>query len=253
LLEVSRRQDAATAHLLSATTGVSAGCTTAKALALSAVWPYGRSCMFQGNAPLVTAAAEIGLYLVYAAVFGLLMRWVAPRTWAVAMALLWTAGVAAVWTHPDLTYWWQNCSTLGFLLPWWLGAMSAGHPDWWRRRVWLAVVLGASWVILTIALIRFDSFLLIEARLGVMAAIVSWLLVVLDHSARVRRTPLRALGRCSYSLYAFHAPLLIVALIIWPPWWPALVLVLVVGLTAERWIERPLTRFGRRYRWVGAA
>ena len=64
---------------------------------------------------------------------------------------------------------------------------------------------------------------------------------------------MRALGRCSYSLYAFHAPLLIFALVLWTPWWPALVLALAVGLTAERWIERPFTRFGRRYRWVGAA
>ena len=51
---------------LTGTNDVSSGCLVAKSFSISSFIPLGYpNCAFQGNAPLVTTSAEIGLYLIF--------------------------------------------------------------------------------------------------------------------------------------------------------------------------------------------
>lgn len=53
-------------------------------------------------------------------------------------------------------------------------------------------------------------------------------------------------GRAGYSLYAFHAPLLILTLTLGAPWWLAGATTIAVSLAVYVVYEKPLTDLGKR-------
>ena len=55
-----------------------------------------------------------------------------------------------------------------------------------------------------------------------------------------------SLGKASYSLYALHAPLLSLLLLIGIPWWFAGPVVIATALLVNRIYENPLIQMGKR-------
>jgi peptidoglycan/LPS O-acetylase OafA/YrhL len=53
-------------------------------------------------------------------------------------------------------------------------------------------------------------------------------------------------GRAGYSLYAFHAPLLVLTLTFGAPWWLAAATTIAMSLGIYVLYEKPLTDLGKR-------
>lgn len=114
--------------MLTGTENVSIQCLTNKAFSISSFIPAGYpDCAFQGNAPLVTTAAEIGLYLLFIPVSILLIKGFYKAT-AILITLLWFTGNLVVAIFNESTFllqWWTHASSVNYLLPWFLGASLA--------------------------------------------------------------------------------------------------------------------------------
>jgi hypothetical protein len=99
-------------------------CILAKTLSISSFYSDGYpNCAFQGNAPLVTTAAEIALYFVFViSIVGVVNGFF--RLFASVLPLFWLIGnlvVASNSTQPNLLEWWTHASAVNYLLPWFAG------------------------------------------------------------------------------------------------------------------------------------
>ncbi len=237
----------AAASLIS-TSSISGHCLAAKVTGVAAFDPSEYGCSLQGNAPLATVMVEMWLYIVYALACVLLLKGaLSDRGLAIVVAVAWIAGMLWVNAHPADTAWWHNGSLLGFLAYWWIGAKFT-DPAFagGMRRLLPLVLLG--WLALTIVLTQTgsSSIFLVEARKMLFGLTIGVLIVGLDGLKTPHiETPGR-LGQAGYSIYAFHAPVLIALLIAGVPWPVVGIVGLLVGLFSFRVYERPLTRLGRR-------
>jgi peptidoglycan/LPS O-acetylase OafA/YrhL len=240
--------NATDAAALTSTSGISGHCLAAKVTGVAAFYPSDYTCSLQGNAPLATVMVEIWLYVVYALACVLLLRGaITDRRLAIGIAIAWIAGMLWVNAHPADTAWWHNGSLLGFLAYWWIGArftdlaFAAG-----MRRLFPLVLFG--WLALTMVLTQLptDSIFLVEARKMLFGLAIGVLIVGLDGLSTSRIELPGRLGQAGYSIYAFHAPVLIALLIAGVPWYIVGVVGIVVGLLSFVAYERPLNRFGRR-------
>jgi peptidoglycan/LPS O-acetylase OafA/YrhL len=113
------------AQALTGTSAITFDGLAAKLTTISAVLPSAYAPSFQGNAPLVTVAAEMWLYAFYALMITR-SPWVLWSTVLVGWLLgaAWTAG------HPQYLGWWHIGSLPGFLPYWWLGALFV-NPAFW--------------------------------------------------------------------------------------------------------------------------
>jgi peptidoglycan/LPS O-acetylase OafA/YrhL len=113
------------------------------------------------------------------------------------------------------------------------------------------IAAACCWAVVTVllwdrSLAPGTEFLVAEVRKLTLAVAVAGLITGLD--VYVRRLPalIASFGRSGYSLYAFHAPILIAAVAFGWPWWIALVAAVTVAVLAYRFYERPLLLRGRR-------
>ena len=235
------------AHVLTGTPALTAGGMLAKLTTVGAVLPSRYLQSFQGNAPLVTVAAEMWLYAFYAVMIRSHLLWV-------TIAVLWLAGLAWVSQHPVYYGWWSTGSLVGFLPYWWLGALLV-NPGFSGRRPVVLAAAGAVWLALTVALDgHTSSLLVIEARKLCFAVLIGGVIVNLDG---IRHRILDAgslLGRAGYSIYALHAPIIIALLVAGVPWWGCAAAALIVAMISFVAYERPLLRVGaRRARYLVAS
>lgn len=232
--------DPEAAHVASGTIAITARGLLLKLSALTAIVPIGHMATngvnaYEGNGPLYTVAAEMWLYVVYAGAITLLIRrHLAGRGLAVAVGVLWLFGLALVAADPTLQAWWFNASFISFLPLWWIGANSVDRPNDLRFSAAAAVV----WIVCTAYLRRHGSLVVEEARLLAFGTVIAQIVVLIDsvelglprdgavHPKR-HLTRLAAKGnplRAGYSLYAFHAPVLILLVafgVAWPIVWVA--------------------------------
>lgn len=232
------------------TRSIGFGCMSAKLVGLAAFAPGLTRCSYQGNAPLATVMVEMWLYVVYGLLVWLMLRRLSERALWGSITAFTLAGLAFV-QHDPSAYggWWNNSSLLGYLPYWWIGAAVVARPD--RRRVYLAGVgAAATWALMTVLLWTAtlspgSSFLAAEARKLVFAVAVGALITALDAFVRKLPAALAAFGRSGYSLYAFHAPILIVTVALGWWWWAGAVASLAFALFSYRFYERPLLLKGR--------
>lgn len=236
-----------TTVLLSGTQSLSARCIAAKFAGISVFLPSFHECSFQGNAPLTTVMVEIWLYALYAlVVFFFLKRGIERKFWSwllVASAI----GVFYVYKHPHLLSWWHNGSLLGFALYWWVGAkfLDPGFRAAIRKRRWL---VGLGWLALTACLLsKYPGWpILVELRKIAFAALIGSLIAEIDlKNYRIFGFG-AALGKAGYSIYAFHAPLLIYLLVSGVPWVLVAVLTIGASLAIYAAYEAPFIRLGRK-------
>jgi peptidoglycan/LPS O-acetylase OafA/YrhL len=166
------------------------------------------------------------------------------------ISLFWFAALLFTMVNPSSSNWWHNGSLLGFALYWWIGAacvdpkttaMIARHGKK-LTIIWLALTVIFIACRLTI---HHDFFLLAELRKIIFALSFGWLTSIIDRRQHATFTALAPLGRAGYSLYAIHAPLLIMLLLLDLPWWLAGTCVIATGLIVHEYFELPLQQHGR--------
>jgi peptidoglycan/LPS O-acetylase OafA/YrhL len=233
-------------RLLTATAEIDVGCMLAKLTFIAAVVPTHHPCAFQGNAPLATVMVEVVLYAIYGALAWLCLG--RRREWIVwvTATLAFLAGlvVAAISSRRSELYnWWQNSSVWGFLPYWWLGCLFL-HRAFKLDTATLKRIDGL-WIVLTLAVLATRSLVIAELRKLALAVLMGAAIARIDESGL--RVPgwLAALGRSGYSLYAFHAPVVYIALIAGVAWWIVLPLTIVTGALCYVAIEKPFMRLGR--------
>lgn len=239
--------DPRAAAALSGTTEITTRCLAVKLTGISVLLPRFHECSFEGNAPLTTVMVEIWLYALYAIAVFVLLRHGKERVFWSWLIPLWALGTVYAYRHPDLLSWWHNGSLLGFAVYWWLGAKFVS-PDFCtsiKRWRWL-IALG--WLALTACLLFKvpDWALLVEVRKLFFAALIGSLIAEIDAMRLQFTRPATGIGRAGYSLYAFHAPLLIYLLLSGLHWSLVAALTISTSLVAYAAFEAPLTRLGKR-------
>jgi peptidoglycan/LPS O-acetylase OafA/YrhL len=244
-LALARGMDPATAAALSGTQEVSASCLAAKLTGVAALVPFFHPCSYVGNAPLATVMFEMWLYVLYAVFFwAFIWRGREKVVWAIC-ALTFVAGIviaAGASRWPAFSNWWQNSSVFGALPYWWIGTLFL-HPHVVARARRIGLLAGGLWLLIAVLP---ATPLLSEIHKMSLAVGVGALIVYAERLTGMLVRPFAALGRAGYSLYAFHAPLLYVAVIAGAPWWLALALVIAVAVAAYQLIEKPCIGWGRR-------
>lgn len=260
LFLVARRYDAGTTTAITETAHISTQCMAAKLSGVAAFDPGLTTCAYQGNAPLATVMVEIWLYVVYGVAVWLLLRRFHDRALGVTIAVVYLIGVAFVARHPIDAGWWHNSSLVGYLLYWWIGASVVARGS--RRPVYATGIAGAlAWAAITVLtwnahLSPRGAFLAAEAHKIAFALAVAALITALDIYVRQLPSLVAAFGRSGYSLYAFHAPIIVLVVALGWPWWIALLASLGLALGSYRFYERPLLVYGRRLaaaRFAGGA
>jgi peptidoglycan/LPS O-acetylase OafA/YrhL len=220
-----------------------------KLLGISAIWPSLHQDSFQGNAPLTTAMVEIWLYALYAAAVFLFLRKFAERYFWAVLAFGWTAGIIYTFYHHAYRGWWHNGSFLSFSLYWWIGAEFVSF-SFFKTIAGTRKFLVMSWLILTALLLTkiTDSLLLVETRKVIFALLFGFLTATLDQLNKRNFAFVvgASLGKASYSLYALHAPLLLLLLLIGVPWWIVIPAVIIASLLINKIYEEKLIRMGKR-------
>ena len=238
------------ARTLTGTQSIEIDCLLAKLSTLAAIVPSYHPCSYAGNAPLATVMVETTLYVSYAVLFmsiwggyAFILPVVCGVSWVAALAV-----ATAAKSNPLLYNWWQNSSLWGFLPYWWLGAILLhSRVESALRRRW--PVIGAAWIALTVWLwFGAGNALVSEIRKAVFCFLVGRVILHLDRSAVSGSNPLSILGRPSYSLYAFAAPVTYTLAILGAPWWVNLTTAILVGCAAYLAIERPMMALGRMIR-----
>jgi peptidoglycan/LPS O-acetylase OafA/YrhL len=230
----------AIAHALTATPDITFGGMLAKLSTVSAVVPSTYGPSFQGNAPLVTVAAEMWLYAFYAV---MIKR---TRILLPTVVVLWVAGLAYVSGHPQYLGWWHVGSFFGFLVYWWLGALFV-NPSFVGRRPAVLAAAAAGWVVLSVVLDgHTGSLWVVEARKLALAVVIGGLIVSIDGVQHRLLAAGSVVGRAGYSIYALHAPIIVALLVAGVPWVICAVATVAIAMVVFVVYERPLLRKGAR-------
>jgi peptidoglycan/LPS O-acetylase OafA/YrhL len=246
LFEVAIQSHAHVTRVMSATSDLTAGCVAAKLSGIASFVPSARlyGCSYQGNAPLATVAAEIGLYVVYGMAMWLMLRAVSGWVLTAVATAAFVGCLALVLANSNLDAWWFNGSVVAFLPLWWLGALLVGEIDP-RPLAFAGVGAGVGWALMTLYLRSHRSVPVEEARLLALGLIVGIGIRFLDHRVRHLPRPVTLIGRAGYSIYAFHAPILILLIAMSVQWGIVVGAAVLVGVLSFYVFEGPLTQRGR--------
>ena len=242
--------------LLSSTTHLNASCIAAKTTLISALTPLGYpNCALQGNSPLITAAAEMGLYAIY----GVILIWLTKRTFRFMYQIIFTlwllltivTGVLGT-AHPNYVAYWIHGSPINYLLPWWVGVLAFQKFAAFslKKILWLAIPalsLGVIWSSYRHSFIKSDSqkFVIIELNLVFLSLAFATLIRLLEAAPQLPKL-ISQVENYGYALYALHAPLSLY-LLFKNYSYPLIVLINVfVVVVAYYLVEKPLREYGRK-------
>jgi peptidoglycan/LPS O-acetylase OafA/YrhL len=219
-----------------------------KLFAVEAVNPLTFFPSIQGNGPLQTVAVEMWLYAVYPLALLFMSRW-SERAWWGVMVVCWLASVAITTHVPDWRYWSYNASVIAFLPFWWIGAKFTDSRFASRMRRFV-VIPALIWLVLTLSLPFGEHVaqLLAGVRQMAFAVCFACLVSAIDEHRNARGNIFSGLGSGAYSIYAFHAPIVYLMVLLGMRWEFTLCAVVAFGVIASRLIEKPFIRAGKR--WV---
>jgi peptidoglycan/LPS O-acetylase OafA/YrhL len=218
-----------------------------KLVALEAVYPNGYFPSIQGNGPLQTVAVEMWLYAVYPVALLFISKF-SERAWWCVIGICWVTSVILNVSVPDWQPWSYNGSLVGYLPFWWIGAKFADRSFALQARR-LVVVPLLVWFGLTLDLPFGDhgAQILAGIRQVAFALCFACLVSAIDGREKAQSNGLSALGAAGYSIYAFHAPIVYLMVLLGIPWLLILFVVVAIGVLAFHFIEKPFIRAGKRY------
>jgi peptidoglycan/LPS O-acetylase OafA/YrhL len=232
------------AQALTGTYKLSSVCFVMKVTAIASLVPFFHRCDFLGNAPLLLVMVEIGLYAFYGLVFarGYSSRFV--LAWCVASFVcgLVIAGLSS--RLPPLYSWWQTSSLFAYLPYWWIGAACV-DPAF--RKMLNANVgkLLVFWALLTLITNYVDpTAFTAELRKIVLALLIAALIVKVD-TISLKDNPGSFIGRAAYSIYAFHAPVVVLLILLGLSWWLSAAAAVTLGIVSYFALESPMNRLGQ--------
>ena len=222
-------------------TVITAKCMGVKLSAIAAFVPSLYKCGMQGNSPLVTVMVEMWLYVFYALAAVFVLRRAGDRALTAIVVVGYCTALALAAPNPTTWGWFFNGSFFGFLPYWWLGAAAIGCGTAMRRT---GIAVGACLWVSTL-FVGGRSVPVAELhKLGL--ALVACCVIANIDAAHVKLPALlTTFGRSGYSLYAFHAPILIVLMAVGAGWPIVLGTAVAGGLVVYVVYERPLMVFGR--------
>ena len=230
-------------------------CLLAKSFSISSFYPAAYpNCAFQGNAPLVTTAAEIGLYFVFViSMVGIISGF--SKLFATLLPLFWLVGnliVAFNSTKPSLLEWWTHASAVNYFLPWFAGMTLAffekrentSYLKMLQRNFGIAVfVLGTTYFLRSNYSI---DFYVRQLMLVFWTVVFYFILKVFPKRVTRFQRQLNFFGGISYAIYAVHAPLAIYLLFKEFNFISIICIVLLICLLIYFFYEKPIRRLGRR-------
>jgi peptidoglycan/LPS O-acetylase OafA/YrhL len=210
---------------------------------------------YLGNGPLITAAVEFWLYLIYPLVILLLARYSEKVLWQ-SLILLSVLGVVVVIIFPEIKAWWHNGSIFSFLIYWYIGAKFVSHSFYQlvkRKRLYLIVVFLVLSLILILS--QAELYIIVEIRKIVLALIFGLLLKRIDISGRnshlqvakfesIQKIWSLLIG-CSYSLYALHTPLIVLGFALGIKLSNIIFAIITVSFLSYTFFEKPLIKYSK--------
>lgn len=215
-----------------------------KLTGLSSFVPSIHAAGWQGNAPLTTAIVEAWLYVFYAFVV-----WYVTRGYRVLALVYWLIGAWLlmffyVFLNPKYTGWWHNGSFISFALYWWIGAVFVIARPALDRGSYFFKILALG--VLVFAIGNLGAGLIpSELRKIGLAFVIAIFIQSIDRNCRNKIKPFKLL-QSGYSVYALHAPLLIIFLVNGFSFVFSVCATLVIALSCYLFFEQPLLDMGKR-------
>lgn len=190
---------------LTATQNVSFENFLVKISGISSFIPQLHTVSFQGNAPLSTVMVEIWLYILYACIAN--MSYQGYATARIMKYLLLFYGINFVYVNfsTNAIGWWHNGSLIAFSIYWWIGAFYSERSSYSLVR--FSAILYTIFTVLLLFNIT-TMFAVVELRKVLFCMLFANLLLYIENK-KVVLSKFLFLGKISYSMYAFHAPLTI--------------------------------------------
>lgn len=243
LFKLSSNFNTSVAQSLSGTNSINIGCLILKIFGVSSFIPSLHFKSFQGNAPLTTVMVEIWLYISYAFVFFLSFRKKSLKNIFYVFMFFWTVMFLYVHFFPAYKGWWHNGSFISFSLYWWMGAFFMEIKN--KKSIIFSpyLISAAGFFVILSPFLR----TLLFSELKKISLTYLFGLLILRLESHWRKTPplLGGLGSISYSLYAFHAPLVIFLLLFGFQLVFVISIVLSVSLISYLIIEKPFLQYGK--------
>lgn len=220
-------------------------CVVGKLFGISAFIPSLHYCSFQGNAPLTTVMVEIWLYVVYGLVIFFIPRFASEKQVRIFILSIYLASLITVVVYPEMKGWWHNGSIFSFLILWWIGAYFVMEENISQSTFFIVFSV---WIFSTVFIIflKYNSLLIIEFRKILFAFLFASFTKWMDDNPRWWQKLGKHIGAAGYSIYAFHAPLIIYSLLAFGSLKFSLIVSLVVAAVLYCLFEKPLTNLGKR-------
>lgn len=239
---------------LTGTQDVSVQCLANKAFSISSFIPTGYpNCAFQGNAPLVTTAAEVGLYLVFIPISILLVKGFYKAT-ATLITIFWFSGNLAIAIFHESNYllqWWTHASSINYLLPWFLGASLAFknkkiYSNFSKALHMLFILFSTALVVLFFMTTNDFRDLYVSQLYLIIYSILFYIVIKFLVSVRQIGFIADFLGQISYTLYVIHAPVSIYMISKGLGFISILITNLLLSILLNMVVESPLRNLGRK-------
>jgi peptidoglycan/LPS O-acetylase OafA/YrhL len=224
---------------LTGTNSISFWCLLVKISGIASFIPTLFTCSFEGNAPLATAIVESWLYVFYGLVVWKLIRHEKLKAIYWIFGVGWACSFVIVLFNQAYSGWWHNSSFFAFGVYWWIGAKFSEKDFSPQYSLLVTSILAL------IPSFIYSNLFLVELKKIGLSIIFAYLIRLVDNSLRQSKY-LAFGGQAGYSIYALHAPILIMLLILNVPLYLDILIIVLISLMCHYLFELPILNYGKR-------
>lgn len=215
-----------------------------KLTGISSFVPSLHTAGWQGNAPLTTAIVEAWLYVFYAFVVWYVARGYSLQKLLLASIVSWLLTFRYVHLNQENVGWWHNGSFVSFALFWWIGVFFVENNLRNRKKYTVYKILFSSVCMMVIGHLGAG---LIHSELRKIGLAIIFAMTIQWVDRNWRSTAMYSKGgQAGYSIYALHAPLLILFFVNGAPFVFAVCVTLFIAIACHFLYEQPLIDIGKR-------
>ena len=227
---------------LTATQNVSFGNFLIKVFGISSFIPQLHGVSFQGNAPLATVMVEIWLYLLYACIAKLSYHGYATSKIMKYLLLFYGINFFYVNFFSDSIGWWHNGSLIAFSIYWWIGALYSEKSSYCLVKLSAVLYCVATVLLLSNSI---SVLAVVELRKILFCMLFANFLLYVENQ-KIVLSKFLFVGKISYSMYAFHAPITIFLIASGYGFFIIIPTILVVSAVSYYLIEHPSCVLGKQ-------